>query len=116
MRHLTDHLKTSFGDSRAPGEIESAVATAYAAFEDLPIRTCVPVLVERQSRRILSEHSGCTPRTARLGEGPQFDHHHHRLRRTARFGMRSALTPRRRSRPLRGDAPLARADGGCGSR
>ncbi|MFJ4790764.1 three-helix bundle dimerization domain-containing protein [Streptomyces sp. NPDC088794] len=58
IRHLTDHLKTSFGDSRAPDEIESAVATAYAAFDDLPIRTYVPVLVERQARRILRERSG----------------------------------------------------------
>jgi hypothetical protein len=58
IRHVTDHLKTSFSDSHAPDEIDSAVATAYASFDDLPIRTYVPVLVERQARRILAERSG----------------------------------------------------------
>lgn len=58
IRHVTDHLKTSYGDSRTPGEVEAAVDAAYASFENLPIRTYVPVLVERQARRILSENSG----------------------------------------------------------
>ncbi|MGQ4383492.1 three-helix bundle dimerization domain-containing protein [Streptomyces sp. SAS_270] len=57
LRHVTDHLKSSYRDSRAPAEVEAAVATAYASFDDLPIRTYVPVLVERQARRILSELS-----------------------------------------------------------
>lgn len=58
IRRVTEHLKTSHCDGHAPEEIEAAIATAYASFEALPIRTYVPVLVERQARRILSEHSG----------------------------------------------------------
>jgi hypothetical protein len=55
---VTDNLKTSYSGSRTPSEVEAAVDIAYASFKGLPIRTYVPVLVERQARRILSEHSG----------------------------------------------------------
>ncbi|MCX4452361.1 hypothetical protein OOK58_09570 [Streptomyces sp. NBC_01728] len=58
IRRVTDRLKTRCSESHAPDEIETAVATAYASFDALPIRAYVPVLVERQARRILSKHSG----------------------------------------------------------
>ncbi|WP_405906197.1 hypothetical protein OG742_10315 [Streptomyces sp. NBC_00828] len=58
IQRVTDCLRTRCSDGHAPDEIETAVATAYATFDTLPIRTYVPVLVERQARRILNEHSG----------------------------------------------------------
>ena len=58
LRRVTEQLKTSYGDHRSPGEVESAVAKARESFTALPIRTIVPVLVERKARRILGEHTG----------------------------------------------------------
>ncbi|WP_019065252.1 three-helix bundle dimerization domain-containing protein [Streptomyces prunicolor] len=58
--HVTDHLKTSYSDSRTPSEIEIAVDIAHAFFKGFPIRTYVPVLVERRARRILTKDSGRT--------------------------------------------------------
>lgn len=61
LRHVTDQLKTSYGDRHTPEEIEDAVAAARQSFTSLPIRTYVPVLVERKARRILDEESPDTP-------------------------------------------------------
>lgn len=58
IRRVTEHLKTTYSDSRRPDQVEAAVATAYAHFDALPIRTYVPVLVERKARRLLSDHTG----------------------------------------------------------
>lgn len=58
IRHVTEHLKTSYGDSHAPDEIEAAVASACASLEEVPVRNYVPVLVERRARRILCERNG----------------------------------------------------------
>lgn len=52
IQHVTQRLKTSHGDGHAPAEVEAAVATAYASFEAMPIWTHLPVLVERQTRRM----------------------------------------------------------------
>ncbi|MFI6274563.1 three-helix bundle dimerization domain-containing protein [Streptomyces sp. NPDC050988] len=57
MRHVTEHLKTSYSDCRTPDEVEAAISTAYASFDTTPIRTYVPVLTERKARRILREHA-----------------------------------------------------------
>ncbi|MDT0467400.1 three-helix bundle dimerization domain-containing protein [Streptomyces gibsoniae] len=53
LRHVTDQLKISYGDRCTPAEVEAAVDEARASFTVLPIRTYVPVLVERRARRIL---------------------------------------------------------------
>jgi len=58
IRRVTEQLKTSYGDSHTPDEIEAAVATAYASFDALPVRTYVPVLAQRKARRILHERTG----------------------------------------------------------
>jgi hypothetical protein len=58
MRHVTEHLKTSYCDSRTPDEVEAAISTAYASFSSTPMRAYVPVLTERKARRLLSEHTG----------------------------------------------------------
>ncbi|MGI5518324.1 three-helix bundle dimerization domain-containing protein [Streptomyces sp. CA-106131] len=55
---VTEHLKISYGDRCTPAEVEAAVDEARASFTALPIRTHVPVLVEREARRILGEHTG----------------------------------------------------------
>ncbi|MEV7890260.1 three-helix bundle dimerization domain-containing protein [Streptomyces sp. NPDC002817] len=47
IQHVTEHLKTSHGDTHTPDEIDSAVAAACASLET------VPVLVERRARSIL---------------------------------------------------------------
>ncbi|MEU9154980.1 hypothetical protein AB0D59_31590 [Streptomyces sp. NPDC048417] len=57
IRHVIDHLRTAYGDSRTSDEVEAAVATAYASFNSLPIRAYLPVLAERRARRILGEDS-----------------------------------------------------------
>ncbi|MGW3652056.1 hypothetical protein OHA74_13355 [Streptomyces phaeochromogenes] len=55
IQHVTEHLKTSHGDTHTPDEIEAAVATACASLKDMPVRSYVPVLVERRAQHILSE-------------------------------------------------------------
>ena len=57
IRRVTEQLKTSFSDRHTPDEIEAAVAEARESLGALPIRTHVPVLVERKARRILTEHT-----------------------------------------------------------
>ena len=42
---------------RTCGEIEAAVAEARESFTAQPIRTYVPVLVERKARSILAEYT-----------------------------------------------------------
>ncbi|MFF7980142.1 three-helix bundle dimerization domain-containing protein [Streptomyces sp. NPDC007901] len=56
IRHVIDHLTTSYGGSRAPDEVEAAAATAHTSFGSPPIRTYLPVLVERRARRILGDN------------------------------------------------------------
>ncbi|WP_329530960.1 hypothetical protein OG568_08605 [Streptomyces sp. NBC_01450] len=58
IQRVTEQLKTAFSDRRTPDEIEAAVAEARESLSTLPIRTHVPVLIERKARRILKEHSG----------------------------------------------------------
>lgn len=58
IQHVTEYLKTSHGNTHTPDEIEAAVATACASLETVPVRSYVPVLVERRVRRILCEHTG----------------------------------------------------------
>jgi len=58
IQRVTEQLKTSYSDRRTLDEIQAAVAEARASFNTLPIRTHVPVLVERKARRIVSEHTG----------------------------------------------------------
>ncbi|WP_328934950.1 MULTISPECIES: three-helix bundle dimerization domain-containing protein [unclassified Streptomyces] len=58
IRRVTEQLMTSFSDRRTPDEIEAAVAEARESLSALPIRTHIPVLVERKARRTLSEHTG----------------------------------------------------------
>ncbi|ALV32245.1 hypothetical protein [Streptomyces sp. CdTB01] len=53
IRRVTEQLKTSYRGRRAPDEIEAAIAEARECFTALPIRTYVPVLVERKARRLL---------------------------------------------------------------
>ncbi|WP_019074973.1 hypothetical protein OHT77_15100 [Streptomyces sp. NBC_00252] len=55
---VTDQLKTSYSDRHTPDEIEAAVAEARESLSALPIRTHIPVLVERKARRTLSEPTG----------------------------------------------------------
>ncbi|MEV0743248.1 hypothetical protein AB0I51_46740 [Streptomyces sp. NPDC050549] len=55
---VTEQLKTSFSDRHTPDEIEAAVAEARESLSTLPIRTHIPVLVERKARRTLSEPTG----------------------------------------------------------
>jgi hypothetical protein len=57
IRRVTEQLKTSYRDRHTLDEIEAAVAEARESFSTLPIRTHVPVLVERKARRILDEHA-----------------------------------------------------------
>ncbi|MCQ9179255.1 hypothetical protein KMT30_09465 [Streptomyces sp. IBSBF 2953] len=54
IQHVTEHLKTSHGDTHTPDEIETAVAAACACLKTVPVRSYVPVLVERRARHILS--------------------------------------------------------------
>jgi hypothetical protein len=58
IRHVFEQLTTSYSGRRTPAEIEAAIAEARASFTDPPIRTYVPVLVERRARRILAEQPG----------------------------------------------------------
>jgi hypothetical protein len=58
IQHVTEHLKTSHKGTHTPDEIEAAVATACTSLETVPVRSYVPVLVERRARRILCEHTG----------------------------------------------------------
>ncbi|PWI14428.1 hypothetical protein DI272_09885 [Streptomyces sp. Act143] len=57
IRHVTDHLTVSHGASHTPDAIEAAVAAARATLETVPVRSYVPVLVERRALRILSDHA-----------------------------------------------------------
>ncbi|WP_151483785.1 three-helix bundle dimerization domain-containing protein [Streptomyces albicerus] len=58
IQHVTEHLTTSHSVTHTPDEIEAAVATARVSLETVPVRSYVPVLVERRARRILSERTG----------------------------------------------------------
>ncbi|MEV0743234.1 hypothetical protein AB0I51_46665 [Streptomyces sp. NPDC050549] len=56
IRRVTEHLNAWCHGSHTLEEIEATVAEARRAFTALPIRTYVPILVERKSRSILGEH------------------------------------------------------------
>jgi hypothetical protein len=58
IRRVTEHLETAYHDSRTPAEIAAAITEARECFVTLPIRTYVPVLVERKARQLLSENAG----------------------------------------------------------
>lgn len=57
IRRVTQQLQSSYSDRCTPDEVEAAVCAAQASFSTTPIRTYVPVLVERKARRILSERT-----------------------------------------------------------
>ncbi|MFF8315278.1 three-helix bundle dimerization domain-containing protein [Streptomyces lydicus] len=55
IRTVTERLKHVYSATRAPEDVETAVAQATAAFGDRPVRDFVPVLVERRARALLDE-------------------------------------------------------------
>ncbi|MFD9818841.1 three-helix bundle dimerization domain-containing protein [Streptomyces violascens] len=55
IRTVTERLKHAYSTTRAPEEVERAIAQARAAFSDRPVRDFLPVLVERRARTILDE-------------------------------------------------------------
>ncbi|MFF7639837.1 three-helix bundle dimerization domain-containing protein [Streptomyces canus] len=57
IRHVAEHLTVSHGASHTPDADKAAVASARATLKTVPVRSYVPVLVERRARRILSEHA-----------------------------------------------------------
>ncbi|MFD9392093.1 three-helix bundle dimerization domain-containing protein [Streptomyces sp. NPDC060000] len=57
IRAIVERLNNAFKASHSPAEVEAAVAKAHASFTDRPVREFVPVLVERQARSILNDHS-----------------------------------------------------------
>ncbi|WP_406175764.1 three-helix bundle dimerization domain-containing protein [Streptomyces sp. NBC_00996] len=57
IRRIAERLKTSYSDRHTPDEIDAAVTEARESFNDTPIRTHVPVLVERKARRTLGGHA-----------------------------------------------------------
>ncbi|WP_234545297.1 three-helix bundle dimerization domain-containing protein [Streptomyces shenzhenensis] len=58
IRRVTEHLKTAYHDRRTPDEIEVAITEARECFTALPVRTYVPILVERRARQFLSQSAG----------------------------------------------------------
>ncbi|WP_217559322.1 three-helix bundle dimerization domain-containing protein [Streptomyces sp. GbtcB6] len=54
---IVERLTNAFSATHSPAEVEDAVTKAYASFTDRPVREFVPVLVERKTRSILSNHS-----------------------------------------------------------
>lgn len=50
---VAERLKAVYAGRCAPEEIDAAVATAYAALRDRPVRAFIPVLVERRVRHML---------------------------------------------------------------
>ncbi|MFE7857880.1 three-helix bundle dimerization domain-containing protein [Streptomyces sp. NPDC057403] len=54
IQRVTEQLTISFLDRHTPAEVEAAVAEARSSFNDVPIRTHIPVLVDRKARRILA--------------------------------------------------------------
>ncbi|PBC85942.1 hypothetical protein SAMN05428945_6586 [Streptomyces sp. 2224.1] len=53
IRAVAERLADAYGATRAPEEIEAAIAEAHASFTDRPVRDFVPVLVERKARTAL---------------------------------------------------------------
>lgn len=58
IRVVVERLKTAFGATHSPAEVEEVVAKAHATFAGRPVREFVPVLVERRARIILHESAG----------------------------------------------------------
>ncbi|GAA3549841.1 hypothetical protein GCM10022295_34910 [Streptomyces osmaniensis] len=55
---VVERLKSAFGATHSPAEVEEVVAKAHATFAGRPVREFVPVLVERRARIILHESAG----------------------------------------------------------
>jgi hypothetical protein len=55
---VAERLKAAYAGRCAPEEIDTAVATAYAALRDRPVLAFIPVLVERRVRRMLKGPTG----------------------------------------------------------
>ncbi|MFC5218183.1 three-helix bundle dimerization domain-containing protein [Streptomyces coerulescens] len=58
IRAVVERLKSAFGATHSPAEVEEVVSKAHATFAGRPVREFVPVLVERRARIILSESAG----------------------------------------------------------
>lgn len=55
IRGVVERLKSAYGATHTPAEVEEAVAATHASFSDRPVRDFVPVLVERKARATLGE-------------------------------------------------------------
>jgi hypothetical protein len=54
IRQVAERLAQQFPEVPVP-DVEQAVYSKYGSFQDSPVRDFVPVLVERASRRRLTE-------------------------------------------------------------